>query len=167
MFDALAYSTDAFSVDAFDLDDSALNEGSFSVDAFDIGAFDVESFSLGASGPPPEPVAPVAEFSATPLIGNAPLFTTFTNASSEADSYEWDFGDSTTSTLENPTKTYIAIGTFDVTLTATGPNGVDSETKFLYIRANNPNPPTSGEYRRRALLPGPRRRPASFRDRLA
>ena len=111
--------------------------------------------------------SPTAMFSATPLTGDAPLFITFTNASSEADSYEWDFGDSTTSTLENPTKTYTAIGTFDVTLTATGPNGVDSETKFLYIRANNPNPPTSGEYRRRALLPGPRRRPASFRDRLA
>ena len=141
MFDALAYSTDAFSVDAFDLDDAAPNDGSFSVDAFDIGAFDVESFSLGASGPPPEPGAPVAEFSATPLIGNAPLFTTFTNASSEADSYEWDFGDSTTSTLTNPTKTYTAPGTYTVRLTATGPNGVAIETKVAYIQVNAVPPP--------------------------
>lgn len=42
----------------------------------------------------------------------------FTNSSTNATSYEWDFGDGNTSTDENPWNDYGAVGTYDVTLIA-------------------------------------------------
>lgn len=48
---------------------------------------------------------------------------TFTNLSEDADSYSWDFGDSNTSTDENPVHTYGAYGDYDVRLTATNEDG--------------------------------------------
>lgn len=43
---------------------------------------------------------------------------TFINTSENADSFEWDFGDNTTSTIQNPVKTYTQTGEYTVTLTA-------------------------------------------------
>lgn len=52
------------------------------------------------------------------------LTVEFTNTSSNADSYVWDFGDSVgTSTEENPTYTYASQGIYSVTLTATNSDG--------------------------------------------
>jgi len=50
----------------------------------------------------------------------------FTNFSSNATTFHWDFGDGNTSTLENPTHTFARADTFSVTLTATNPVGVTS-----------------------------------------
>jgi PKD repeat protein len=47
----------------------------------------------------------------------------FTNLSTNATSYHWDFGDDTESNLENPVKTYNQDGVYNVTLTATDENG--------------------------------------------
>ncbi len=49
----------------------------------------------------------------------------FINISEEATKFEWDFGDGTTSTLNNPIKTYEA-GTYTVTLTASNSAGASS-----------------------------------------
>jgi PKD repeat protein len=46
----------------------------------------------------------------------------FTNSSTNAQTYFWDFGDSNTSTAQNPTHTYASSGTYNVCLIAT--NGV-------------------------------------------
>lgn len=48
-------------------------------------------------------------------------------------SWLWNFGDATTSTSQNPTKTYSTPGTYTVTLTATNAGGSDGETKTGYI----------------------------------
>lgn len=77
---------------------------------------------------------PVANFVGLPLLGAEPLEVAFTNLSTNATSYVWDFGDgSPVSTEVNPTKTYAAVGKYTVTLTATGPEGSDGETKIEYI----------------------------------
>jgi PKD repeat protein len=47
----------------------------------------------------------------------------------------WNFGDGTTSTLQNPTHTFATPGTYDVFLTVTGPGGPDSEVKPALIRS--------------------------------
>ena len=47
----------------------------------------------------------------------------FTNASTNAVSYQWDFGDGATSTQINPSHTYTANGVYPVTLTATAASG--------------------------------------------
>jgi glucose/arabinose dehydrogenase len=66
--------------------------------------------------------APVAVASANPTSGQAPLAVTFSSAgSSDPDgnpiTYSWNFGDGTTSTAANPTKTYSTNGTYTATLT--------------------------------------------------
>jgi len=53
---------------------------------------------------------------------------TFTNTSTNATSYEWDFGDGTTSTEASPTHTYQDGGEYEVTLTATNACGFNSTT---------------------------------------
>ncbi len=52
-------------------------------------------------------------------------------------SYLWDFGDGTTSTLKNPTKTYTASGDFTVKLTVTNKCGSNFITKLFKITAVN------------------------------
>ncbi len=65
------------------------------------------------------------------LTTNYPI--EFTNLSANATSYLWNFGNSTTSTLENPTCFYSTPGTYTVTLTAY--NGANSNvyTKTVTI----------------------------------
>lgn len=48
---------------------------------------------------------------------------TFTNTTTDASSFKWDFGDGTTSTLQSPKHTYTKKGKFLVTLYATLTNG--------------------------------------------
>lgn len=80
---------------------------------------------------------PVADFSAAPLSGYAPLTVQFTNLSTDAATYEWDFGDDTDhTTLNNPLHVYYTPGSYQVTLTATGTSGTDTEIKSNYIIVN-------------------------------
>ena len=93
----------------------------------------------GASGPVP----PTANFSGTPTTGLAPLTVAFTDASSvSATSFSWSFGDGGTSTLENPTHTYSAVGSYTVSLTVNDAIGSDTESKTNYIQVIPP--PTPG-----------------------
>ncbi|AYY13882.1 DUF1349 domain-containing protein [Actinobacteria bacterium YIM 96077] len=67
---------------------------------------------------------PVAETSASPDSGQAPLEVSFSSEGShdpdgEDITYEWNFGDGTTSTEPNPTHTYTEEGVYQVQLTVT------------------------------------------------
>lgn len=79
----------------------------------------------GGDTPEPEPTPVFAGFEFS--IENDSVVT-FTNKSTGAESYEWDFGDGATSTDENPIHTY-TIGaleaTFSVSLTAMGEGDVE------------------------------------------
>jgi PKD repeat protein len=76
----------------------------------------------------------VADFSATPLSGNASLTVNFTDLSTGATSWDWDFGDGGTSTLQNPTHIYTVAGTYTVTLSVN--SGAATITKTNYITVN-------------------------------
>ncbi len=81
---------------------------------------------------------PMPDFTASLLAGRAPLTVVFTNSSTGSiNSWLWDFGDGSTSTLENPTHTYSIKGTFTVTLTATGPGGSQTKVMASYIRVSD------------------------------
>lgn len=88
----------------------------------DITGLKVADGSIEVSSSPP-PVGPTASFTATPTSGTAPLTVTFTDTSTPGSNpitgWAWDFGDSTTSTLQNPTHTYTTGGTYTVTLVVT------------------------------------------------
>lgn len=81
----------------------------------------------------PCPVAPAADFTATPTTGQAPLNVQFTDTSTNSPtSWLWDFGDGSTSTAQNPTHQFAA-GTWTVKLTATNLGGSDQVTKSNLI----------------------------------
>lgn len=60
-------------------------------------------------------VEPVADFSYTK---SQPCYVHFTNTSTNATSYEWDFGDGKKSTEKSPTHKYSSKGVYEVTLKA-------------------------------------------------
>jgi PKD repeat protein len=64
------------------------------------------------------PTHPLAEFTASPVSGFAPLTVQFTSTSSGADAYFWKFGDGATSPAQKPVHTYRTPGTYQVSLEA-------------------------------------------------
>lgn len=80
-------------------------------------------------------IPPVADFSATPTSGLSPLVVSFTDTSTGGvpTIWAWDFGDGGTSTLQNPSHTYTASGSYSVSLTVTNPYGTDTYTRTAYI----------------------------------
>lgn len=87
------------------------------------------------------PVAtkPSTSFTAASTTGCAYPFTAnFSNTTTGAVSYEWSFGDGNTSTLQNPSHTYAASGTYTVRLISTSSLGCkDTLTKTSYITVNS------------------------------
>ena len=80
----------------------------------------------------------IADFTADPVSGMAPLTVNFTNTSSGAiTSWEWDFDNDGTidSTDESPTFIYTAIGVYTVLLTVSDGTNFDIEVKPDYIEA--------------------------------
>lgn len=77
---------------------------------------------------------PTSEFTYTGGGCTAPCAVLFDNTSTNATSYLWNFGDGTTSTEINPTKTYNVGGTYSVSLKATGEGGAVSTTKMVLIQ---------------------------------
>ena len=87
------------------------------------------------------PSGPVAAFSANVTSGTAPLGVLFTDESTNSPtSWSWTFGDTGTSTVQNPTHTYTSAGNYTVTLTATNAYGSDIENKTAYITVTSPGP---------------------------
>jgi PKD repeat protein len=79
--------------------------------------------SVGTSSPP------VAQFTLTPTGGTLPLKVTFTDTSTSVvpiTSWAWDFGDGTTSNLQNPVHIFQIAGAYPIHLTVTNENGVSS-----------------------------------------
>jgi PKD repeat protein len=99
--------------------------------------------SAPGAAPSLPPPAPVADFTADRTTGQAPLSVQFTDASTGTPtSWQWTFGDGTTSTQQSPTHVYQAAGTYDVSLTATNANGSNTKTKvgFVTVSATAPAP---------------------------
>jgi len=110
-----------------------LNGGLQSIQVTDAnGCFAVDTFEITIV-----PI-PNVDFSASPTAGCVPLQITFSNLS-DAGVYVWNFGNSVTSSIANPTYTYPSVGTFSVSLTV-----IDSGCENTLMLANYvqvyPNP---------------------------
>ncbi len=85
--------------------------------------------------------APVANFAANATTGAAPFAVQFTDKSTGTPtSWLWDFGDSSTSTEQNPVHTYTTGGTYSVNLTVTNDKGTNTITWPGYITVMAPLP---------------------------
>jgi vibriolysin len=103
-----------------------------------VNAFAQVGITLVCAGPP------VADFVGSPLSGGAPLTVNFTDQSTNSPtSWSWNFGDTGTSTAQNPSHIYNTPGTYTVSLTATNSSGSDGVTKTNYITVLAPQPPVA------------------------
>jgi beta propeller repeat protein len=82
-------------------------------------------------------VLPVVSFSSNVTEGYAPLSVQFTDQSQNAAQWDWEFGDGTNSTEQNPTHAYNETGQYTVTLTAKNMLGGNAITKYSYINVAN------------------------------
>lgn len=80
-------------------------------------------------------ITPVAAFTPTPDNGCIDLDVAFTNQSTGASFYQWDFGDGNTSGMAEPFHAYTAAGTYTVTMIAENVNGC-SDTVSLNVVAH-------------------------------
>jgi serine protease len=101
--------------------------------------------AVDAAGGGAANVAPTANFSST----TSGLTATFTDSSTDSDgsiaSRSWNFGDGTTSTATNPSKTYSAAGTYSVVLTVTDNGGAtNSVTKSVTVATSSGSVLTNG-----------------------
>ncbi len=88
----------------------------------------------------------VANFSATPISGNAPLKVLFTDTSTGGTraSWYWDFGDGINSkNARTATHTYTKSGTYTVTLTVKNKDSSSTVRKTNYISVTNLKPPVA------------------------
>ncbi|MCB9230712.1 MAG: PKD domain-containing protein [Bacteroidia bacterium] len=86
-------------------------------------------------------VEPVANFNGLPPTGCIPLNVTFNDLSTSPSpivSWQWDFGDGNTSNAQNPSNTYLAIGSYTVTLIITNAQGcTDTLVRTNYINVGD------------------------------
>lgn len=81
--------------------------------------------------------SPVANFACAPLNGRKPLPVICTDASTNTPtSWAWTFGDTGTSTLQNPSRTYQNSGTYTVALTASNSAGSNTKTQAAYVKVS-------------------------------
>ncbi|MFT5687251.1 MAG: PKD repeat protein, partial [Planctomycetota bacterium] len=152
MFDASGSSGDVATYEWYD--DPAWNPGDTPTGLFATGVTATETFTLGVHEivlkvtglgtdtsfvSVPFTIGAVVDFTSNVTAGTVPFTVNFSDLSSGSPTaWTWNFGDGSSSAQQNPSKTYTAAGTYDVTLTAVTSTGTDSETKLDYITANPP-----------------------------
>ncbi len=84
-------------------------------------------------------MAPTAQFTVNPTTACGSANVTITNSSVSATSYNWNFGNGNTSTLQNPpAQTYSTPGTYLISLTATSSAGCTNTTsQSVTVNANH------------------------------
>ena len=126
--DYFDYTTFVIDVSAF----TGVKVLSFRVKGDDYGA-EGRIREVTALSIPPHP-APVADFSAAPLFGGAPLLVRFADLSTNTPTYWlWNFGDDLLSSEQNPLHSYAEPGFYSVMLIAGNPCGSDFTVKTNYI----------------------------------
>lgn len=74
-----------------------------------------------------------ARFTASPIVGRAPVEVHFTDRSSGAMNWSWNFGDGTNSTDINPVHIFTDKGKYSVTLVVTIGNSIESATETVWV----------------------------------
>ncbi len=109
--------------------------------------FSPVAFGQFISPLPAQPVYPTANFSSNLTFGYAPLSVQFTDLSKNAEEWNWNFGDKSSSTQQNPVHTYSSAGNYNVTLKVNNANGTNSRFATVTVLAQPKfsASPTSGK----------------------
>lgn len=84
----------------------------------------------------------IANFSASPNTGNAPLNVKFTDKSlGSPNVWTWDFGDGANSTQRDPMHIYSKAGNYTVTLAVSNADGTDTNTSEINVQNAPPKIP--------------------------
>ena len=102
-------------------------QGSANVAGDETASFNMPPFCL------PITQAPVAAFTSDFTTISCGSTVKFTDQSIQAFDWSWDFGDQSTSILQNPTHTFNSPGTYAVTLYVTNPLGNNSVTHTIVV----------------------------------
>ena len=87
----------------------------------------------------PNTLPPTINFTSNYVAGGCVNPIQFTDLTTNLPtSWLWNFGDGTTSTQQNPLKTYAATNTYNVSLTATNTNGTATITRLNYVTVTVP-----------------------------
>jgi PKD repeat protein len=92
-----------------------------------------EDFCMGLDVTQP---SPLADFTYSTI--NDPNVSFTDNSSYNPTAWSWNFGDGMTSLLQNPTHTYVSVGTYNVCLTATNAFGNNVKCKSITISNGAP-----------------------------
>ena len=124
---------------------ATISANSTSISVTHGGAYTVlttNSFGCGVAASAPYTLAAdsvIANFMASPLVGQMPLTVTYTNTSvglpGSTLTYSWNFGDGNSSLSTNPTNIFTNAATYQTTLTATDNSGC-RDTATIYIVVN-------------------------------
>ncbi len=79
---------------------------------------------------------PTSNFTISDTVFCSPFSVSFYNHSQNSFTYLWDFGDGDTSTLYNPSHTYLNSGTYTASLIATNEFGCSDTSRYHSITAN-------------------------------
>jgi PKD repeat protein len=114
-----------------------LGGGVYSVDVHTVGSCDNgnQSFTLVS---PPAPVASFVTSADTVYLSSGNAVVSFTNTSSNVNSYYWNFGNGNTSSSMNPQNTYTLPGHETVVLSAFNSNCSDTVKSDKVIVVLNP-----------------------------
>lgn len=120
-------------------------EGSYNI-TLTISRCSVEGCAANSTYIDPIIVGPHADFSASPVVGPAPLIVSFIDESvGTISAWAWDFDNNGTvdSTDQNPIYQYHNPGLYTVNLTVTGSHGTYTEIKTDYIDTRTPFEPVA------------------------
>ena len=81
---------------------------------------------------------PQVNFTSNVTNGSGPLAVSFTGVSTNATSWNWNLGDGSNSTQQNPVHTFATAGNYTVNLTATNQWGSNSKTSIITVTSAGP-----------------------------
>lgn len=135
----LAYSGYLHNEAAETLNWTASSSGSFILRIYD-WVFSSGPIAFTLSYRAPGLPGPVANYHYSPGKVVVENVVTFTDTSTGTPlSWAWDFGDTGTSVLQNPTHTYTTPGDYTVSLTVTNASGSDTITRTIHVQAAPPS----------------------------
>lgn len=126
-----SWTVDSFNGEAMQGDWTLNVSDNAGADLGTLNSWNLTITALGGDVVDPDPVAPAADFSFVASGLSVDFIDNSTDANDDISSWSWDFGDGAVSDAQNPSHTYPAGGSYEVTLMVTDSTGLTDMTSQL------------------------------------